>query len=113
MLKVEFRGLIEASDNKQAMTERDWIHWMSLDLIDHDTEMKVAEWFYVAACSPSFLTSGKLSKQEIVAVLTQEAFNERDLVEFAQKNSTSLNLAIGTTFIKKCPQSSCTRSSIA
>jgi len=103
-MEVELRGLESVFPEENINDGHGyWIEWRALDLYDPVRRQKVSEWFYVAACSPRYLTDNPkgLSQDDQEQLLVQDVFNEEALVLFATKKFRALSFSSWDDFYDK------------
>ena len=82
----------EFDDLKADNDDNSWIEWRYLEIIDNVSKRRVAEWFYVGACSQKYMVKNAIDLTEIEkkSIIIQEVFDEKALFDFAKEKFSRL-----------------------
>lgn len=104
MLIIKIEGLDIAEGTMHSNeSQNQWIKWRSLKLRDTENGQIITEWFYVAACSPQYLSvnTSNLTASEHNAILVTDVFSEDDLLKFASAKFEKMHFTNWDDYYKK------------
>src|SRR5581483_12187972 len=89
---VEFQGS-DAPPSEFGKANTRWYATVALDLFDEHRQMKVAEWFYLIACSPQYLQDPlKRGPRDIGEkyLVVQDSFNLEEVEDIAEQKMATI-----------------------
>ncbi|HSW65682.1 MAG TPA: hypothetical protein VLI54_00905 [Bacillota bacterium] len=104
MLHIELQSLHQESPTPHTSKDNpSWVEWRALDLYDQDLRQKVADWFYVAACSPKYLADNDatLTDHEKQLMVVTDQFSEPELLDTARERFNALSFTDWDDFYAK------------
>ena len=105
MLNVKLEGLLnEPYGRKQTKDKKGWAEWRALRLSDQDQRKGIAEWFYLMACNQIYFDEVSRTEawmRDSRAILIQDAYDEYQLLNFANEKIKHLLFANWDDFYEK------------